>query len=191
MQYRVSLRISMFAMLAAAVTGCVVSEQPLFPAESAVTPLAAGRFEEQENKGVAEQKVGPWQKVGTGSISLSGKTYATKLDPRDSAPNPEMTAGTFTLFGIGGGFFAAVGPNTKPSDRFRYIYELLQKNGDAVLRYGIICSGIKTLQLPDSSRPRVEGDLCNFTSREALIVALQAYARSNVPTVRYLVIDRQ
>jgi hypothetical protein len=190
MQYRASLRILMFAMLAAAVAGCVVSDQPLFPAESAVTPLAAGRFEEQENKGVAEHKVGPWQKVGTGSISLSGKTYTTKMDPRDSAPNPQTTAGTFTLFDIGGGFFAAVGPNTKASDPFKYSYELLQKDGDAVLRYGVICGGIKTLQLPDSSRPRLEGDLCKFTSREALIGALQAYAKSNAPTVRYSAIDR-
>jgi hypothetical protein len=188
MQYLALLRVFMLVVLAMVITGCVVSEQPLFPAESAVTALAAGRFEEQDNRGAAEHKVGPWQKAGTGSLTLSDKTYTTKLDPKDNTPNPQGS--TFTLFDIGGGFFAAAGQSTKPSERIRYAYELLQKDGNIVLSYGVICGGIKALQLPETSNPRVEGDLCNFTGREALIAALQAYARSNVPKTRYLAVDR-
>src|SRR6202049_4197510 len=89
--------------LALGLGGCVASKAPLFDPASAVTPVAAGSFEIQEEKG------GTWTRSSTGTLALEGQVYAWKVDDDEETQR-------FSLYDVGGGYFVIMHPGGGRAD---------------------------------------------------------------------------
>jgi hypothetical protein len=161
------------ALLAALALGaCVVSEQPVFPPEQAITPAAAGRYEQQE------MKSGQWSALRRGTLQIDGRVYQWKPD-RDEAIR-------FSVLDAGGGelLIHAAAPD-EPGKPAHY-YALARPAGGGFEFFQPLCRDLQQLSLPAEQAPKVTGDNCFYTERAPLIAALKAFAQKQAPAFRYV-----
>jgi hypothetical protein len=160
--------------LALGLSGCVASKAPLFEPASAVTPVAAGNFEIQEEKG------GTWTKSGSGTLKLKGKVYTWKVDDDEKLQR-------FGLHDAGGGYFVAMVP---PEAAGPVYYALFEMSGDAFLSYAPLCSDLRKVRAIADAQPTVEGTDCFYADRATLIRALIAYSKVMLPGARYVAVKQ-
>jgi hypothetical protein len=146
------------------------SHAPLFDEAKAVTPAAAGRYQEEENQ------YGRWAKKQTGTLSLDGRRYGWQADG-----DQETTF--FNLYDVGGGFYIAAA-RPVPSDPFTYALFEASKDGFQV--YLPTCADIMRMRQAKEDLPTVEGSDCFYGDREMLIRALKRYAAAMLPGSRYV-----
>lgn len=156
--------------LALGLSGCVASKAPLFDPASAVTPVAAGRFE------IQEEKLGTWTKNGAGTLTLEGSTYQWKVDDDDKVQR-------FSLYDAGGGYFVLMTP---PEGSQPVYYTLFERSDQVWLAYGPLCSDLRKVRAIADAQPQIEGSDCYYADRAALIRALIAYSKVMLPGARYV-----
>ncbi|HXL68400.1 MAG TPA: hypothetical protein VN930_06530 [Xanthobacteraceae bacterium] len=156
--------------LALGLAGCVASKAPLFDPASAVTPVAAGRFEIQEEKG------GTWTRSGTGALKLEGRVYTWKVDDDEKIQR-------FSLHDVGGGYFVLMTP---PEGSQPVYYTLFEKSDQGWLAYGPLCSDLRKVRAIADAQPLVEGTDCYYADRAKLARALIAYSKVMLPGARYI-----
>lgn len=161
------------AMAALVLAGCVVSEKPLFDPLSAVTPVAAGRYEQQELRD------GKWVTLRAGSLGLAGRTYEWKPDGEKDAPR-------FTVHEAGSEYFTLYALVTD-GGKTKHYYALIKPTPEGILFYQPLCSDFRKLNLRGGLRPTkiVESD-CYYEDDAALSAALIAHAKALPPEFRYV-----
>ena len=157
-------------VLAMALSGCIASKAPLFDPASAVTPVATGAFEIQEEKG------GTWTRSGAGTLKLDGRIYTWKVDDDEKMQR-------FSLHDAGNGYFVAATPQEGDSPAY---YALFERSGDGFLSYAPLCSDLRKVRAIAGAQPQVEGTDCYYADRETLTRALIAYAKVILPGARYV-----
>jgi hypothetical protein len=156
--------------LALGLGGCVASKAPLFDPASAVTPVAAGSFEIQEEKG------GTWTRSSTGTLALEGQVYAWKVDDDEKTQR-------FSLYDVGGGYFVVMTPSEGSQPIY---YSLFEKSDQGWLAYGPLCSDLRKVRAIAEAQPQIEGSDCYYSDRATLTRALIAYSKVMLPGARYV-----
>lgn len=156
--------------LALGLGGCVASKAPLFEPASAVTPVAAGRFEIQEEKG------GTWTKSGSGMLTLEGRAYTWKVDDDDKLQR-------FSLHDAGNGYLVAMAPQEAGGPVY---YALFEKSGEGYLSYAPLCSDLRKVRAIADAQPVIDGTDCFYADRGTLTRALIAYSKVMLPGARYV-----
>jgi hypothetical protein len=157
-------------VVALTLAGCIASKAPLFDAASTVTPVAAGRFE------VQEENAGKWVKRDAGTLKLEGRVYQWKVDSEEGVQR-------FSLYDVGEGYFIAAAPQEQGKPLY---YFLLERKDEGWFSYAPLCSDFIKVRLPAELRPTVEQNDCYFADRATLTRALIAYAKVMLPGARYV-----
>jgi hypothetical protein len=170
------MRIRNLMVIAAALglCGCVASKAPLFDAAGGATPVAAGRFEVQEDVG------GKWSKNGIGTLALEGRVYTWKVDGDDKTQR-------FTLHDAGNGYFVIMTPRMENAPHY---YALFERSKDGWLSYGPTCADLRKVRAVAATPPKVEGTDCFYADRATLARALIAYAKVMLPGPRYVAVGK-
>jgi hypothetical protein len=164
---------ALIGLIALMLAGCLQSRMPLFDEAKAVTPAAAGRYAQEDNK------YGNWVRKQAGTLSIENRSYSWKVDD-------EQGATFFTLYDIGGGFYVAASRQKNPTPKDPYTYVLFEATPDGFLAYTPSCADMMRLRHPKEDLPVVDGSDCFYTGRDALVRSLRRYATAMLPTTRYV-----
>jgi hypothetical protein len=171
--------LALLALVSLSLSACLQSRAPLFDETKAVTPAAAGRYQEEENK------YGQWAKKQTGTLALENHTYRWKVDGDD-----DKEAMFFTLHDIGGGFYIAAAREKNPAPKDPFTYALFETTNDGFLAYMPTCAGIMRMRQPKEDMPEVDGSDCFYSDRKTLTRALKRYAAMELPRSRYVPVKK-
>ena len=114
------------AVLAAMLSGCFESEQPLITAGNADYPFDRD-FHYVFYEWNKDSK--NWEPSETGTVKRDGDHYVQLADVGNDNGNP------FFLKAIGDNFYVAQQPN-----RSNYMYDLVRINGNIIYQYGMSCT---------------------------------------------------
>ncbi len=161
------------AACALALSGCVLSEQPLFDPSTALTPAPAGRYEQQE------MRDGRWTKLRAGMLRRVGRAYEWK-------PDDNAAAVRFMVFEAGSNAFTLYAGITD-AGKTKHYYALIKPSADGYLFYQPLCSDFTKLRLRAGLLPVkiVDGE-CYFADNAALSAALVAHAEAIPAEFRYV-----
>ncbi|MFN0262826.1 hypothetical protein ACKTEK_03010 [Tepidamorphus sp. 3E244] len=164
------------AVLALFLSGCILSEGPLFDTADAVTPLEPGRYEARERADDGTFK--PTGKAVT--LTLAGTTYTMSEEGQDPVP--------FTLYEEADGLFVAMAHDP---DEPEAGYAPLRIEGGEIVFWAAVCEVAEDNGVL-ANYPQIENDglSCTLPDKDTLVAFLGAYAATAQPDFRYVLVNR-